>query len=74
MTFKSLVKSDNTRHPLLYVISLWEGEGGDRPLWPPSSDGPDYIVLSKVDYSSINVDPMRSLSFMHQKTIPKSYM
>ena len=40
----------------------------------PSSDGPDYIVLSKVDYSSINVDPMRSLSFMHQKTIPKSYM
>ena len=37
-------------------------------------DGPDYIVLSKVDYSSINVDPMRSLSFMHQKTTQKLHV
>ena len=72
MVFKFSVYSvNNTLRPLFGLTVLpksWEGWG------PPSSDGPDYIVLSKVDYSSINVDPMRSLSFMHQKTIPKSYM
>ena len=47
---------------------------GNHPFWPPSSNGPDYIVLSKVDYSSINVDPMRSLSFMHQKTTQKLHV